>query len=135
MTWDGRSLGYELLLLAIGARATVSIPGSVSIQGPGYTSRFRTVLRELEERRIRRVAFAVPGASWPLPLYELALLTAARVRERALRKVELRLVTHESEPLELFGGRASAAVRELLAERGVVLHTGRVHSRRGRASW
>lgn len=127
VTWDGRSLGYELLLLAIGARATVSIPGSVSIQGPGYTSRFRTVLRELEERRVRRVTFAVPsGASWPLPLYELALLTGARVRERGLRKVELRLVTPESEPLELFGVRASAAVRELLAERGLVLYTSRV---------
>jgi sulfide:quinone oxidoreductase len=138
VTWDGRSLDYELLLLAIGARATLAIPGSVSIQGPGYTSRFRTVLRELEQRRIRRLTFAVPhAASWPLPLYELALLTAARVRarvrERGLRKVELRLVTHESEPLELFGSRASAAVRELLAERNVVLHTSRapVEAREG----
>ena len=43
------------------ARApTTSIPGSVTIQGPGYTGRFRTVLRELDERRVRQVAFAVP---------------------------------------------------------------------------
>jgi hypothetical protein len=70
VTWDGRSLGYELLLLAVGARPAVGIPGSVSITGPGYTGRFRTVLRELEERRIQRVAFAVPAATtWPLPLY------------------------------------------------------------------
>jgi sulfide:quinone oxidoreductase len=127
VTWDGRSLDYEVLVLALGARGGVSIPGSVSIQGPGYTSRFRTVLRELEERRIRRVAFAAPaGASWPLPLYELALLTATRVREHGLRKVELSLVTPESEPLELFGSDASAAVRELLAEHDVALHTSRV---------
>ena len=79
-----------MLLVAVGARATTAIPGSVSIKGPAYTSRFRTVLRELDERQITRVAFAVPaGASWPLPLYELALLTAAHVAERGLRKVQL----------------------------------------------
>lgn len=125
-TFDGRLLGYDILLVAVGARPTVSIPGSVTIQGPGYTSRFRTVLRQLEERRIRRVVFAVPaGASWPLPLYELALMTAARVAERGLRKVELTVVTPEAEPLELFGAAASASLKELLAERGVALHTGR----------
>ena len=123
-TWDGRALAYDVLLVAIGAQPTVAIPGSVTITGPGYTSRFRTVLRELEERRIRRVVFAVPPAtSWPLPLYELVLMTAARVAERGLRKVELVLVTPESEALELFGSAASAAVRELLDQRGVTTHT------------
>jgi sulfide:quinone oxidoreductase len=125
-TWDGRSLSYDLLLLAIGAQPTVSIPGSVTVKGPGYTSRFRTVLRDLAERRIRRVAFAVPaGASWPLPLYELALMTAADVAQRGLRKVELSLVTPEADPLQLFGSAASAAVRELLDERGIAFLGGR----------
>jgi sulfide:quinone oxidoreductase len=124
-TWDGRALPYEVLLVAIGARSVASIPGAVTIAGPGYTGRFRTVLRELGERRIRRVVFAVPAASsWPLPLYELALMTAAYVTERGLRKVELSLVTPETEPLELFGAAASAAVRGLLGQRGVALHTG-----------
>src|SRR5829696_4351383 len=123
ITWDGRELPYDVLLVAIGARATTSIPGSVTVQGPGYTSRFRTVLRELDERRVRQVAFAVPpGASWPLPLYELALMTAAHVAERGLRKVRLSLVTPEREPLELFGTPASQNVRDLLEERGIKLH-------------
>ena len=53
--------------------------GSVWIKGPAYTNRFRTVLRELDRRKVTKVAFAVPaGTSWPLPLYELALLTARR---------------------------------------------------------
>jgi sulfide:quinone oxidoreductase len=124
-TWDGRTLEYEILLLAIGASAVPAVPGAVTMQGPGYTERFRTVLRELEERHVSRVAFAVPaGTSWALPLYELALMTAKRVRDLGLRKVELSLVTPEAEPLELFGQRASAAVRDLLVERGVSLHTG-----------
>jgi sulfide:quinone oxidoreductase len=125
-TWDGRTFDYELLLIAIGAQPARSLPGSVTVQGPGYTGRFRTILRELEERRIRRVAFAVPtGASWPLPLYELALMTAARVAERGLRRVELSIVTPEEQPLELFGPAASQAMRALLADRGVHLHTAR----------
>jgi sulfide:quinone oxidoreductase len=126
LTWDGRTLGYELLLLAIGARPTTSIQGTVTVQGPGYTSRFRTLLRQLEKRRIHRVAFAVPaGASWPLPLYELALMTAAHVAKRGLRRVELSLVTPETEPLELFGPAASQVAQELLSEAGVALHAGR----------
>jgi sulfide:quinone oxidoreductase len=134
VTWDGRHFDYDLLLVAVGARATTAIPGSVTIQGPAYTSRFRTVLRNLDKHKSTRVAFAVPaGASWPLPLYELGLLTAAHVAERGLRKVTLQMITHESEPLELFGPPASAAVRELLGERNIGLLTNRVplEARRG----
>ena len=124
-TWDGRILSYEILVLAVGADPTVAVPGSVIVKGPGYTSRFRSVLRELDERRIRRVAFAVPaGASWPLPLYELALMTAAHAAERGLRKLELSLITPEEEPLQVFGPPASSAVRTLLEERGVEFHGG-----------
>jgi sulfide:quinone oxidoreductase len=125
LTWDGRTLDYELLLIAIGAQPTGALPGSVTVKGPGYTGRFRTVLRDLEQRRIRRVAFAVPtGATWPLPLYELALMTATHVARQGLSGVELSIVTPEQEPLELFGPAASEAVRTLLAEHDVALHAG-----------
>jgi len=128
-TWDGRSLPYEILLVAVGAHPTVAVPGSITVRGPGYTGRFRTVLRDLDERRIRRVVFAVPaGASWPLPLYELALMTAAHVAERGLRKVELSVVTPEQAPLELFGAPASEALGALLEERGVDFHGSRYPS-------
>jgi sulfide:quinone oxidoreductase len=123
-TWDGRRLDYDRLLIASGARMEVSLPGSVSVRGPGYTNRFRTLLRDLEGRRVHRIAFAVsPGASWPLPLYELALLTAAHVAKHELRDVELHLATPEAEPLELFGSAASASARSLLEERDIRLHT------------
>ena len=122
-TWDGRELPFDILLLAIGARSVTAVPGSAMIQGPGYTGRVRTILRELEDHEIRHVAFAVPaGATWPLPLYELALMTATHVAERDLRDVRLSLVTPESAPLELFGGAASQTVRDLLDERGIELH-------------
>jgi sulfide:quinone oxidoreductase len=129
-TWDGRTLSYEILVVAVGADPTVAVPGSVIVKGPGYTSRFRSVLRELDERRIRRVAFAVPaGASWPLPLYELALMTAAHAAERGLRKLELSVITPEQEPLQLFGPAASSAVRALLDQRGIEFNGGRSPSK------
>lgn len=130
VTWDGRELPFDILLVAVGARATTSIPGSVTVQGPGYTSHFRTLLRDLDERRLHNVAFAVPpGASWPLPLYELALMTAMHVADHGLRKVRLSLVTPEMAPLELFGAAASQTVSELLEERGIELHLSRYPTR------
>lgn len=124
LTRDGARVDYDVLVLAIGANAQPPFSGAVTIQGPGYTGRFSTVLRELEGRRVHRVAFAVPGdVPWPLPLYELALMTAARVKERGLRTVELSFVTPESQPLEIFGNEAAAAVQGLLGEGGIALHT------------
>ena len=122
-TWDGRELPYEILLMAIGAHPEVAIPGSVTVRGPGYTNRFRTVLRDLDERRLRNVVFVVPaGASWPLPLYELALMTAAHAAERGLRRYRISIVTPEQEPLQLFGAAASTALRGLLKERNIDFH-------------
>ena len=124
-TWDGRELPYEILLMAIGAHPEVAIPGSVTVRGPGYTNRFRTVLRDLDERRLRNVVFVVPaGASWPLPLYELALMTAAHAAERGLRRYRISIVTPEQEPLQLFGAAASTALRGLLKERNIDFHGG-----------
>jgi sulfide:quinone oxidoreductase len=130
VTWDGRKLPFGILLVAIGARAMTSIPGSVTIQGPGFTGRFRALLRELEAQRVRRVAFALPpGISWPLPLYELALMTAAHLSGRGQTAARLTLVTPEAAPLALFGEEASEAVRRLLDERRIELLTERSPSR------
>jgi sulfide:quinone oxidoreductase len=70
------------------------------------------------------MAFVKPaGPSWPLPLYDLALMTAAQCAAYDRTEVELSLITPEEEPLGIFGHAASAAIRQLLDERGVTLHT------------
>jgi sulfide:quinone oxidoreductase len=76
-------------------------------------------MSELRSGELRRIIFAVPnGCSWPLPLYELALLTAARLRELDVMG-EVMLVSPEITPLCVFGEQASPLVADLLAERGV----------------
>ncbi|MGE5636242.1 MAG: FAD-dependent oxidoreductase [Nocardioidaceae bacterium] len=122
LTRAGEELAYDVLLVAVGARAGIALPGAVTVKGPGYTRRFRAILDELEDGRLGSLAFAVPpGATWPLPLYELTLLTATFLAERGRHDVRLRLVTPEAAPLEMFGAAASTAVEQLLEERGIEL--------------
>jgi sulfide:quinone oxidoreductase len=71
------------------------------------------------------VAFALPSESgWPLPLYELALLTASHLAAEGVDGVELMIVTPEKAPLELFGPAASEPIGRLLARKGVGIFTG-----------
>jgi sulfide:quinone oxidoreductase len=116
---SGARLEYDTLILATGARAVVGVSGAMTFRDQRDIPMVRRLLGELEAGTVRSIVFALPtGSSWPLPLYELALLSAGHARERGLA-LESTLVTPEPEPLELFGTDASGVVRGLLEERGV----------------
>lgn len=118
-TASGAHLHYDALILATGARATSGIPGAQTFRDQRDAHLLRRMLSEIGTGAVRRVVFAVPsGCSWPLPMYELALLCAARARELGL-ELEVSLVSSEREPLALFGASASGLVKELLDERSV----------------
>jgi sulfide:quinone oxidoreductase len=126
VTRDRDELPYDFLVLALGARpgrewhAEGVLTFHDGHDGPAY----RLLLHHLREGRVNKLAFVKPaGASWPLPLYDLALLTAADFATHQRREVELSLITPEEEPLGMFGARASTAVARLLDERGVSLYT------------
>ena len=122
---SGEWLSYDALLVATGARARNAVPGSLLFHGRGGTNDMAAALVAAGDGRIRCLALAVPpGVSWPLPLYELALLTAWRLQQRGVNGVTLTFVTTEPEPLGLFGGEAAARVRAMLGERGIDLRTG-----------
>ena len=63
---------------------------------------------------------------WPLPAYELALMTAGEAEAMGQTDVKITVVTPEREPLTLFGEHASRALAEELAWAGVELETGAV---------
>jgi sulfide:quinone oxidoreductase len=122
-TSEDEWLSYDALLVACGATATEAVPGSLTFRGPRDVQRFQNLLEQLELGKVKRLAFAVAaGISWPLPLYELAILTARRMRE-AEAYAEITFVTPERGPLAVFGAGASGVVRELLEEQGVRLVT------------
>jgi sulfide:quinone oxidoreductase len=126
VTKGGEELGYDMLVLAIGAHPDRewTSAGVLTYHGGRDGPSYRLLLRQLHEGRVNKVAFVKPaGASWPLPLYDLALITAAEYAAHDLSEVELSLITPEEEPLGIFGKPASAAIRRLLDHSGVTVHT------------
>jgi sulfide:quinone oxidoreductase len=127
VTRDRESLSYDMLVLALGAhpKSEWESEDVLTYHGRRDGPSYRMLLHQLREGRVQRVAFVKPaGASWPLPLYDLALMTAAECAAHNRPEVELTLITPEDEPLGIFGNRASAAIRTILAESGVTLQTG-----------
>lgn len=124
-TADGDSIRYDALVVATGARRLPVLKGAIAFRGEEDIAAVEAVLEEIAGRTVARVVFALPGtATWSLPLYELALLTAAYTADRHVPGVELTFVTPEDEPLAVFGGEASATAAALLGERRIALVTG-----------
>lgn len=125
-TAAGARIEYDALLVAVGATPLRAVAGALTFRGPADSAAMEQLVSGLLSGSVRRLVFALPGGiAWPLPLYELALLTAALIADRGVEGVELALVTPEEEPLGLFGAAASAAVAGLLADRAIALHTQR----------
>jgi sulfide:quinone oxidoreductase len=115
----GDELAYDLLLIATGGRAADAIHGALTFRGPAEGRHIRALLADPPAS----LAFAAPaGASWPLPVYELACLVGAQLR-RAGATTALTVVTPEAAPLALFGARASEFIGRELARHGIALVT------------
>jgi sulfide:quinone oxidoreductase len=123
-TRDGRDIPYDILVIAVGARPREALPGALTFTGPRDVGTMMSLLDRLETDPARHVMFALPaGVSWPLPLYELAIMTAVELRNRAATGTKLTVVTPERDPLWVFGPAAGEALRRMLAERGIALLT------------
>jgi hypothetical protein len=121
-TVQGDPLDYDALLVAVGAHADMAVPGALTFSGARDVAAMRRLLGDLVARRVHSVAFAVPaGVSWALPLYELALMTAERLRAAGIHGTRLAIVTPEPNPLDVFGTRVAGRIRALLAQRGIGL--------------
>jgi sulfide:quinone oxidoreductase len=123
----GDTLHYDQLIVATGGRPIAGVDGATTWWPGGDPDLYGGLLRDLEEGYSKRLAVAVPpGAVWPLPAYELALMTAGEAVAMGQDDVEVTVITPEHEPLSLFGEQASAAVTEELRAAGIRLVTGAV---------
>jgi sulfide:quinone oxidoreductase len=118
----GETLDYDALVLALGARSVAPFAQALTFGADADTSVLSGLLSDLEGGYSKSVAFVVPpGVSWPLPLYELALMTAREVSSMGI-DAQLEIVTPEPEPLALFGSHAGDALVGLLREAGIAFN-------------
>jgi sulfide:quinone oxidoreductase len=122
---DGRVLGYDILVVAVGARTVPAYEHGTTFDPAHALDDFDELLRDVAEGLAPSVAIIVPGSvSWTLPAYELALMTARHETRTPLGKARVSLVTHEPTPLAVFGPTASAMAARVMDEAGVAVRTG-----------
>ena len=125
LTSAGAALPYDALLVAVGAWSEPAVPGATTWTPELDQDVMGGLLADVEEGYAKRIAFVVPdGAGWPLPAYELALMTAWDARDMGQDDVEVVISTPEDAPLAIFGEDASASLQEDLEEAGVTVRTG-----------
>jgi len=121
-TAGGEELPFDALLLATGAAAEPADEHVLTWDDRSGPDHLGGLLRDVEQGYVKRLAFLVPpGPAWPLPAYELALMTA-RMASDAQTRLQITIVTPEVAPLALFGPTATAAVAAELKAASIGFH-------------
>ena len=119
-TGQGRELSYDALLVAVGGSQIVDLERAVAFKDADAARVYDEVVRGVESGDVVSVAFVVPeGPVYPLPVYELALMTAAAARRSGVARPRLSIVTPEPITLAAFGTSAGVVVSGLLATAGI----------------
>ncbi len=121
---EGTRLAYDALVLATGAVPRPAYRAALTFDDADPT-RLNGLLRDIEMGLCASLALVVPpGATWSLPIYELALQIARHAHDAGIDAMPIHLVTPEQRPLGIFGPAASDAVGALLERAGITLHAG-----------
>jgi sulfide:quinone oxidoreductase len=129
---DGATRRFDALIVAPGGRPVSGVEGATTWWPGGDPEVYGGLLRDIEHGYTKSLAMVVPpGSVWPLPAYELALMTAGEALEMGQSDVVVTVVTPEHTPLSLFGEEASAALAGELSTAGIRLRTGAVARRHG----
>jgi sulfide:quinone oxidoreductase len=130
-TGSGRERRYDALVIAAGARTRDVLPDAVAIDFSRVDKSLYGLIDEIDSRSVRSLAFVALGPTWPLPVYELALLVQEHAREKNV-DLAVTIITSEPRPLAVFGESVSAAVAGILANAGIQTIAGaRVESSSG----
>ena len=120
----GDRLEYTKLLVCVGGRPRPAFRQGATFQASGEPLHIDDLLTSAAAARSQRIAFVVPpGVTWPLPIYEVALMARRRAEALGLAQLEHVVVTPESAPLIMFGTAASGEVETLLGARGIAVET------------
>ncbi len=122
-TEAGDHLSYDAILLALGARLHARFEHALTVDDARLDELLHGLIQDVEDGYVQRLAFIAPARmGWPLPIYELALMTAARAQDMNI-ELSITIATPEDAPLAIFGRGASDAVRQLLEDNGILTIT------------
>jgi len=113
------SVEYDALVLAPGARLHPRYKHAITIDDRHMDEALHGLIEDIEGGYLDSIAFVSPGRmAWPLPLYELALMTAGRAFDMGVA-LQTTIVTPEERPLAIFGQEVSDGVAKLLADANI----------------
>ncbi len=113
---DNSEFNYDYLIASPGTEPLPSVPGATPYWGPAGNEAVTEAVAMLRDREDVKVVVTMPeGGSWPLPLYELALLISAELGSGTSTTI----VTPERSPLDLFGKASTEKVATLLRNRNI----------------
>jgi sulfide:quinone oxidoreductase len=122
-TSAGNEVEYDALLLAIGARVYPRFKHALTIDDRRLDEQLHGLIQDVEEGYVHKIAFVAPSSMvWPLPIYELALMTARRAFDMNT-DVSITIATPEEAPLAVFGTTASETIEKLLTDHGILIIT------------
>jgi sulfide:quinone oxidoreductase len=122
-TEQGGELSFDALLLATGARLRPAFSHGLTIDDSRIDEQLHGLIEDVDGGYVHSIAFvAPPSNAWPLPKYELALMTARRAYEMQT-ELAITIVTPEDAPLAVFGEKVSVEVARLLEQNGITTIT------------
>jgi sulfide:quinone oxidoreductase len=122
-TYGGDELEYDALLLALGAAQRPALSHAQTLDDSKLDEQLHGLIQDVEGGYVHKLAFVAPSRMpWPLPIYELALMTAQRAYDMSAR-TSITIVTPEDAPLAVFGDKVSNEVARLLEENGILTIT------------
>lgn len=118
-TSDGKEIGYDALLVCLGATLHEQFDHATTVNDARMDELLHGLVQDIEGGYVKRLAIVVPAPMpWPMPAYELALMTSERAWDMQT-ELQVTVLTPEDSPLSLFGREASLELSRLLAERHV----------------
>jgi len=122
-TGGDQEIEYDALLLALGARLYPRFKNALTIDDRRIDEQMHGLIQDLEGGYLHKLVFVSPSTMpWPLPIYELALMTARRAFDMDI-EMSITIATPEDSPLAIFGTTASETVEKLLEEHGILTIT------------
>jgi sulfide:quinone oxidoreductase len=122
-TRGGERVAFDALLVAVGGRRLEPYEHVTTFSDAEADATYHGIVQDIEQGYTHSVAFIQPvGPVWPLPIYELALMTAERAGSMDVRDFSATIVTPERRPLAVFGPAVADVVGSRLEAAGITVY-------------